>query len=85
MHALKLAMAAGCVALLSMPVAANAQSDTSSGASNMKGPPNANGFGKDEGIQKQNPVVGNGGTDQDHDMPSASNMKGPPNANGYGK
>lgn len=83
MRLAKLAVAAGCAALLYMPVVAAAQSDA--GASKMKGPPNANGYGKDQGIETQNPVVGNGGSDKDHDMPSASNMKGPPNANGYGK
>lgn len=74
-------------ALLAGPGLAAAQSDTPPSAENMQGPPNANGFGKDQGIEKQSPVIGNAGPNAkgDEEAPTAKNMKGPPNANGYGK
>ena len=53
-------------------------------ASDMKGPPNANGYGTDTGLAKGSTVVGGAGS-QGAETPSANGMKGSPNANGYGK
>jgi len=52
----------------------------------MKGLPNANGFGKDEGIDKSSPMAGTAGAERGTESaPSATGLKGPPNANGYQK
>ena len=78
-----LTIAAACAALAAVPGAAMAQgqsagqttADTPS-ASNMKGSPNANGFGKSNE---------SGSTTPKEETPSASNLKGSPNANGFKK
>ena len=69
------------VALLAAtPLVVFAESDAPS-ARDMKGPPNAAGFGKDR--SSQGSVGGESG--RTTDAPSAKNMKGPPNANGFAK
>ena len=73
--------------LLFMPLNAMAQgegSTTAPGASNLKGPPNANGFGhaQDAGTAGGS---ANGQAGSEGDAPSATNLKGPPNANGFRK
>ena len=87
MRASILAVAATAVALV-LPAAALAQTGASDSpsASNMKGLPNANGFGKDEGIDKSSPMAGTAGAERGTESaPSATGLKGPPNANGYQK
>ena len=69
------AIAIMIAALAGAPMAAMAQGTTPS-ANDMKGPPNANGYGKDQGMDKTD-------TDPSDKTPSAKDMKGPPNANGY--
>ena len=76
-------LAAACAACLAVPVGAMAQDQPTGlapdapSASNLKGPPNANGYGQDNGRS--------GAAASKDDTPSASNLKGPPNANGYQK
>lgn len=83
-----ISIAAATLAALAGPLggAALAQTDQPS-ATNMHGSPNANGFGKHEGIDKSSPMTGAAGSERSSsgDEPSASKMHGPPNANGYGK
>lgn len=86
MSKLLLAAAAGA-ALVLAPGIALAQAGSTSGApsaSDMKGPPNANGYGTDTGMEKGSTVVGHAGSSQE-ETPSAKDLKGPPNANGYSK
>ncbi len=66
--------------LVATPLVVSAESATPS-ARDMKGPPNAAGFGKNR--SSQGPVGGESG--RTTDAPSATNMKGPPNANGFAK
>lgn len=68
------AIAVLIAALVGAPLAAMAQGEAPN-AKDMKGPPNANGYGKDQGMDKT------GGAEDK--APSAKDMKGPPNANGY--
>ena len=83
----QLLVAAAGAALVVAPGIALAQTNGTTGdsttASDMKGPPNANGYGKDTGMDKGSTATGKGGGSSDN--PSATNMKGPPNANGYSK
>ena len=83
----KLLLAAAGAALLFAPGVALAQAGSTSGApsaSDMKGPPNANGYGTDTGMEKGSTVIGGAGSSKE-EAPSAQNLKGSPNANGYGK
>lgn len=72
------------VAVFALPAAAMAEEGGSSGApsaTDMKGSPNANGYGKDKGTAAGTDAERQGGSDK----PSGTDMKGPPNANGYSK
>lgn len=67
-------VSAAIAALAASPLAAFAQDgNSSSTGQKMKGPPNANGYGKDQGRSSS----------EDTDKSNASGkVKGPPNANG---
>ena len=83
----KLLLAAASAALLLAPGLAMAQAGSTGeppSASDMKGPPNANGYGKDTGMAKGSTVVGGGGSSKD-ETSSGKGMKGSPNADGFGK
>jgi hypothetical protein len=74
--------------LFALPLTAMAQSnDTQAPATNMKGPPNANGFGKDQETGRSSSGGAASGTDLNSKggPTSAKDLKGPPNANGYSK
>ena len=78
-----------CTSLL-LPVGiAAAQNDgasSSPSAERLQGSPNANGYGKGEGIEKASPMEGATGAERNgKEGSSPKDMKGPPNANGYGK
>ncbi len=74
----KLITAATCAAFIVLPGPLSAENAADApSASNLKGPPNANGYGKSSGTSSS--------PDTKAEAPSASNMKGPPNANGYQK
>ena len=82
------AIAAALAALLVTPLGGSAvMAQTNPSATDMKGPPNANGFGKHEGIDQSSSMAGTAGSARNStgDEPSASKMHGPPNANGYHK
>jgi hypothetical protein len=78
-----------CISLvLPVGVAAAQNGGTSSApsAEHMQGSPNANGYGKGEGIEKVSPMEGATGVERNgKEGSSATDMKGPPNANGYSK
>ena len=83
----KLLLAAAGAAFILTPVVALAQAGSTSeapSASDMKGPPNANGYGRDTGMAKGSTVVGGAGSSKD-EAPSGKGMKGSPNADGFGK
>lgn len=83
----KLLLAAAGAALLLAPGVALAQTGAAGdapSASDMKGPPNANGYGKDTGMDKGSTVVGGAGSSKDEGS-SGKGMKGSPNADGFGK
>ena len=83
----KLLLAAAGAALTLAPGLVMAQAGSTGeapSASDMKGPPNANGYGTDTGMEKGSTVVGGAGSSQE-EAPKAKDLKGPPNANGYGK
>ena len=71
---------ATCASLIALPGTVGAQGQSSPEgpiASDLKGPPNANGYGKETD-------TGPSG-DTKAEAPSASKLKGPPNANGFQK
>ena len=74
-------LTAVCIALMALPGTAMAQeqmSPNTPSAKNLKGPPNANGYGDSS-------ATGSTSDSKQEMPPSASNMKGPPNANGFQK
>jgi len=84
MHKKTFLMAAAACALMAWPIGGAMAQANNPSAKDMKGPPNANGYGKNEGIDSSSSMSSNSKKGSD-DMPSASNMKGPPNADGYKK
>ena len=83
----KLLLAAAGAALILAPGVALAQTGATGeapSASDMKGPPNANGYGTDTGMAKGSTVVGGAGSSSD-EASSGKGMKGSPNADGFKK
>lgn len=83
----KLLLATAGAALILAPCIAMAQAGSTSeapSASNMKGPPNANGYGTDTGMAKGSTEVGGAGSSKD-ETSSGKGMKGSPNADGFKK
>jgi hypothetical protein len=78
-----------CISLV-LPVgvaaAQNSGASSAPSAEHMQGSPNANGYGKGEGLEKVSPMDGATGVERNgKEGSSATDMKGPPNANGYSK
>jgi hypothetical protein len=73
--------------ILAFPLTAMAQNNDASPTTNMKGPPNVNGYGKDQETGRSSSTGGATSTERNANdrMPSTNDLKGQPNTNDYSK